>query len=114
MLPVGFSALVLNASLIGMKGVQAPESTAGSARTKNSRMPNRPLVGLGDCARLTPPAQDRVKAPFAHSADGLFSGGLRPGRRRQAPPAPSGRPAAGPQVRTRRNPQSTHGTAGTS
>src|SRR5712671_450251 len=106
MLPVGFSALVLNASLIGMNGVQAPESTAGSARTKNSRMTNRPLVGLGDCARLAPPAQDRVKAPFAHSEDALFSGGSRPGRRGPAPRPPSGRPAAGPQVRPRRNPRS--------
>src|SRR5580692_4704163 len=113
MLPVGKTALVLNASLIGTKGVQAPESTAGSARTKNSRMPNRPLVGPADCARFVPPAQDWVKAPFAHSEDGLFSGGSRPGRRGPAPRPPPGRPAAGPQVRPRRNPRSTHGTAGT-
>src|SRR5258708_37328769 len=38
MLPVGFSAVVPKASLIGMKGVQPPSSAVGSARIKNSRM----------------------------------------------------------------------------
>src|SRR5438045_141138 len=114
MLPVGLSALVLNASLIGMKGVQAVESTAGSARTKNSRMPGRPLVGFADCARLVPLAQDRVKAPSAQSDDGLFSPAARVRYRRPAPPPPSRRLAGGPQVRPRRNPRSIRGTIGTS
>src|SRR5947209_15661448 len=112
MLPVGLSALVLNASLIGMKGVQAVESTAGSARTKNSRMPGRPLVGFADCACRVPRAQDQVKAPFGQSDDGVFSLGALALHRRPARRPPSRRLAGGPRVWPRQNLRSIRGTIG--
>src|SRR5690242_6541400 len=62
MLPVALTALVPKFCLMGMKGVQALESTTTNVDTINSRMRDRPPVGPEDCGQISPRAQDRVEA----------------------------------------------------
>src|SRR5215472_4436317 len=117
MLPVALSPLVPEAYLMGMNGVQAPASTTANAITMNSRMPDRPLVGPGDCGQITPRAQDRVKAAFVGPTallPGARGAACDSGVRRPEPLPPPRRPAGGQRAPSRRNRRSTREISDTS
>src|SRR5262249_29815061 len=114
MLPVGLSALVVKSSLIGIKGVQAHEST-GSARIRNSRI-TRSTAGWESQVCL----DNQTSATLATLVGRWIIGPARfelacaQGARYPAPRRPPTRPVDAAPAWSRRNPRSARGIAGTS
>src|SRR5262252_4121788 len=111
MLPVGLSALVVKSSLIGIKGVQAHESTA-SARIRNSRI-TRSTAGWE--SQVCPDNETSATLVFGWIIGiARFELACAQGARYPAPrPLPT-RPVDAAPAWSRRNPGSARGIAGTS